>query len=115
MIRRPPRSTLFPYTTLFRSKVDGHRVPGKETGGVGRIAGGDHRAQVVPRRARLSLDHAGHPAVTEQRQLHATLRAGSKNAWCSRHTTSPTRASSTTKVRWTREAPWEMSETLMSS
>src|SRR3989442_8702667 len=28
MIRRPPRSTLFPYTTLFRSLVpaDGHRV-----------------------------------------------------------------------------------------
>src|SRR5260370_11200238 len=25
MIRRPPRSTLFPYTTLFRSKV-AHRV-----------------------------------------------------------------------------------------
>src|SRR3712207_8916055 len=24
MIRRPPRSTLFPYTTLFRSKVDLH-------------------------------------------------------------------------------------------
>src|SRR3712207_8454059 len=23
MIRRPPRSTLFPYTTLFRSRVDG--------------------------------------------------------------------------------------------
>src|SRR2546430_17350897 len=23
MIRRPPRSTLFPYTTLFRSKADG--------------------------------------------------------------------------------------------
>src|SRR5438270_6511382 len=23
MIRRPPRSTLFPYTTLFRSVVDG--------------------------------------------------------------------------------------------
>src|SRR5258708_13383224 len=23
MIRRPPRSTLFPYTTLFRSKVEG--------------------------------------------------------------------------------------------
>src|SRR5258706_6048894 len=26
MIRRPPRSTLFPYTTLFRS-VDGKAVP----------------------------------------------------------------------------------------
>src|SRR3712207_7687404 len=24
MIRRPPRSTLFPYTTLFRSRVDLH-------------------------------------------------------------------------------------------
>src|SRR5256886_17510939 len=24
MIRRPPRSTLFPYTTLFRSDRDGH-------------------------------------------------------------------------------------------
>src|SRR3712207_8384691 len=23
MIRRPPRSTLFPYTTLFRSRVEG--------------------------------------------------------------------------------------------
>src|SRR2546421_3598819 len=27
MIRRPPRSTLFPYTTLFRSANDGERMP----------------------------------------------------------------------------------------
>src|SRR5688572_31050343 len=26
MIRRPPRSTLFPYTTLFRSVLEGCRV-----------------------------------------------------------------------------------------
>src|SRR3712207_8643723 len=26
MIRRPPRSTLFPYTTLFRSSTDGGRT-----------------------------------------------------------------------------------------
>src|ERR1022692_2813919 len=26
MIRRPPRSTLFPYTTLFRSHQDGDRI-----------------------------------------------------------------------------------------
>src|SRR5258708_13225338 len=26
MIRRPPRSTLFPYTTLFRSPLDGRGV-----------------------------------------------------------------------------------------
>src|SRR3712207_7084319 len=33
MIRRPPRSTLFPYTTLFRSVDDGHDLgpaPGPE-------------------------------------------------------------------------------------
>src|SRR3712207_8987769 len=28
MIRRPPRSTLFPYTTLCRSTHPGHRPPG---------------------------------------------------------------------------------------
>src|SRR5260221_7654374 len=30
MIRRPPRSTLFPYTTLFRSvyPIDDRRIPG---------------------------------------------------------------------------------------
>src|SRR3712207_7207904 len=27
MIRRPPRSTLFPYTTLFRSYVSNNSVP----------------------------------------------------------------------------------------
>src|SRR5258708_31476536 len=27
MIRRPPRSTLFPYTTLFRSNVVGWHLP----------------------------------------------------------------------------------------
>src|SRR5690348_17425679 len=27
MIRRPPRSTLFPYTTLFRSPRSGHQRP----------------------------------------------------------------------------------------
>src|SRR3712207_7885307 len=29
MIRRPPRSTLFPYTTLFRSDADGRRARGE--------------------------------------------------------------------------------------
>src|SRR3712207_7395584 len=31
MIRRPPRSTRFPYTTLFRS-VRGHMVSGRDKG-----------------------------------------------------------------------------------
>src|SRR3712207_6942765 len=29
MIRRPPRSTLFPYTTLFRSRLPGLRRTGR--------------------------------------------------------------------------------------
>src|SRR3712207_6885108 len=38
MIRRPPRSTLFPYTTLFRSRLAGaRRAPG--AGARGRCAG----------------------------------------------------------------------------
>src|SRR3712207_7333753 len=30
MIRRPPRSTLFPYTTLFRSQLGDHRELGQQ-------------------------------------------------------------------------------------
>src|SRR2546428_9537762 len=37
MIRRPPRSTLFPYTTLFRSSVD----PGDDATGSHRFSGDD--------------------------------------------------------------------------
>src|SRR5256885_14521211 len=33
MIRRPPRSTLFPYTTLFRSRVNRHAGPAVRTAG----------------------------------------------------------------------------------
>src|SRR2546421_8442084 len=32
MIRRPPRSTLFPYTTLFRSRSERGRHPGGRAG-----------------------------------------------------------------------------------
>src|SRR5687768_17782571 len=32
MIRRPPRSTLFPYTTLFRSRTWVHRVQARHLG-----------------------------------------------------------------------------------
>src|SRR2546426_1873008 len=41
MIRRPPRSTLFPYTTLFRSPVGGHRrqgAPRERVGNPGPLA-----------------------------------------------------------------------------
>src|SRR2546426_4267905 len=34
MIRRPPRSTLFPYTTLFRSPAKVHHGPGGDGAGL---------------------------------------------------------------------------------
>src|SRR3989449_7300892 len=44
MIRRPPRSTLFPYTTLFRSRLQA-RQP--FVGDLGRLRGGRRRAVVA--------------------------------------------------------------------
>src|SRR2546430_3561068 len=41
MIRRPPRSTLFPYTTLFRSRSAPRRGPGRRRA---RTAERHHRA-----------------------------------------------------------------------
>src|SRR5258708_1382320 len=44
MIRRPPRSTLFPYTTLFRSPATGRRDAGPRGGSGGRRRGSRARA-----------------------------------------------------------------------
>src|SRR3712207_8027946 len=80
MIRRPPRSTLFPYTTLFRS----HRVPaverqplpaGTELGGrCGGQGGGAHASPprggaAASRRARrFSCRSEEHTAELQSRQ-----------------------------------------------
>src|SRR2546430_10431384 len=49
MIRRPPRSTLFPYTTLFRSLLRGRSPPACEKRGVIEglpiALGGKHRSE----------------------------------------------------------------------
>src|SRR5215213_9835103 len=71
MIRRPPRSTLFPYTTLFRSRAGpadgqggpggGHRPlrPGAVPGRLGRPAGGGGPAVKVA----MVSEHASPLAV----------------------------------------------------
>src|SRR2546422_7924366 len=51
MIRRPPRSTLFPYTTLFRSRVRSHVSPGE-----GRARPGEGADARRPRERRLPGD-----------------------------------------------------------
>src|SRR2546426_7240652 len=68
MIRRPPRSTLFPYTTLFRSRP---RRPGDDDRGRSddrgadlalvrqdeRAGGGEHAAHAVDQRELRSEEH----------------------------------------------------------
>src|SRR2546422_7362328 len=58
MIRRPPRSTLFPYTTLFRSEAHAGDLPGadRRDGRRGVLADADRRTRI---RARDGRDH--HP------------------------------------------------------
>src|SRR2546422_6346681 len=59
MIRRPPRSTLFPYTTLFRSHPDRPQ----RRGGLGGGECPDHH-----------LDQGGHGGHGQARVLHGQLR-----------------------------------------
>src|SRR2546422_3437543 len=55
MIRRPPRSTLFPYTTLFRSQAQDRRRPVRAQRPAHRRADdpGLRRAESLTRRPRL--------------------------------------------------------------
>src|SRR3712207_7712278 len=45
MIRRPPRSTLFPYTTLFRSRADGRVLQRRNDPGLAARAARPRRAR----------------------------------------------------------------------
>src|SRR3712207_7404281 len=60
MIRRPPRSTLFPYTTLFRSEPERRRSPAAVDRG-GRAGRGSGAAlaggRATRRQARRSEEH----------------------------------------------------------
>src|SRR5262245_63001102 len=63
MIRRPPRSTLFPYTTLFRSPARWSRPPdGLPSGSACRGGSSLHRrsqARVDRKSTRLNSSHLG--------------------------------------------------------
>src|SRR2546430_12622282 len=63
MIRRPPRSTLFPYTTLFRSRRE-RAAP------VGRSETGEHTVG-QRRRARLGVGSLEHQRAVARRELRS--------------------------------------------
>src|SRR2546430_16349939 len=61
MIRRPPRSTLFPYTTLFRSRAGKHREQGvvglgQQSGAGDERLGGEQRSD--RKSTRLNSSHS---------------------------------------------------------
>src|SRR3712207_7952807 len=58
MIRRPPRSTLFPYTTLFRSPSQVLCEPGQSAGEQGLRTGQGERAQQRNREVRSPVRHS---------------------------------------------------------
>src|SRR2546427_8411775 len=79
MIRRPPRSTLFPYTTLFRSAVgvEGDAAVGRVAelgGGEGvalgvRVVGEDAGRRAVEHCDRAALGHGGAVVVGDRRAV----------------------------------------------
>src|SRR2546422_6988641 len=74
MIRRPPRSTLFPYTTLFRSADDIVGGDVDHQSGVERLL---HQLAAGPRQ--LDADHQAHARSEEhtselQSRLHLVCR-----------------------------------------
>src|SRR5689334_24797029 len=77
MIRRPPRSTLFPYTTLFRSRKRGTRCRGAahsaeegiaETASAGGVLR-QRRAGELPRLDDATLHHRSEEHTSELQSL----------------------------------------------
>src|SRR3712207_4211995 len=79
MIRRPPRSTLFPYTTLFRSDAQRHHLPGQAGDVTQRLGGGQLR--VGPDLLRVVL----HPAGTGEVLAVLALADGDQPAGAVEH------------------------------
>src|SRR3712207_8946057 len=78
MIRRPPRSTLFPYTTLFRSQRRCARAPaGDDDPRRPFLCAGPHGARSAHPRARSGEDKS---ELQSRRYLPVRLLSEKKNA-----------------------------------
>src|SRR2546430_12655334 len=99
MIRRPPRSTLFPYTTLFRSRV--HALRAHRTVDVGGVAeqeaapvpeacgapvvdavGGEPAARLEGQRCARLLAHRGNHFVERRSEEHTSELQSQSNLVC---------------------------------
>src|SRR3712207_7640703 len=78
MIRRPPRSTLFPYTTLFRS-ADGRADPGAVPRPLGDRAG-DLAVPVCPQGGARTWLQGRDPGAARLRRDRKSTRLNSSHA-----------------------------------
>src|SRR2546422_11575266 len=85
MIRRPPRSTLFPYTTLFRSKIDPRLTiksllfVAPKAGRVLVLVRGDHTLH--ERKLARALGEEARPGHPEEVLQHLNARAAPWGRW----------------------------------
>src|SRR5690554_7670467 len=101
MIRRPPRSTLFPYTTLFRSADrDRRRDRRRNDGGLLRGQGADPRSDRGhdPRRDRLrrGAPGAGHLQDRKSTRLNSSHVRISYAVFCLKKKKKKTNTNNTT-------------------
>src|SRR5687768_18545620 len=78
MIRRPPRSTLFPYTTLFRSRLVREQDRGRTADGAGHrhallLTAGELAGQVLGAVRHADLLERSHHPVLALGRLHAAV------------------------------------------
>src|SRR5437588_5797567 len=74
-IRRPPRSTLFPYTTLFRSGQRVGQLRGAEARLDPRVVGVDGRADIFA--AEIRLENIGAPVYARSEEHTSELQSHS--------------------------------------
>src|SRR2546429_937340 len=92
MIRRPPRSTLFPYTTLFRSCVTGGEYglsPGIRRAAADAVSGGGHRMRGFLKAVLADGRRVAAGAVPALTDLHRATDLPPAHAWLSPRPTPP--------------------------
>src|SRR3989475_8635595 len=80
MIRRPPRSTLFPYTTLFRSRK--RRFPGTADGQVSDRDRREREPHGVGARPGCAQFHEGPVRAGERSEEHTSELQSQSNLVC---------------------------------
>src|SRR5258705_641888 len=85
MIRRPPRSTLFPYTTLFRSRTPPGPSPGaaaRRPAGTARIFSARRRRSEEHTSELQSLRHLVCRLLLEKKKHNLQVQSCGGESWC---------------------------------